>query len=201
MLSEITWWHRNLKATDKNVLGPLLQERDADEDYLQSDRTYAWHMAIGRACRPCRFGEIGVRFGYGLASIARGSVDDYREPHALELYGWDAEKYVPGSMAIAKDNLKGLGTFHVQKIDTQELGDLGCPPLDLIHVDGDHSLDGAYRDMFLGWRALRKGGVMLVDDFDFIGDVREAVRKFANHLTLGYEVLPTFRGTALMVKE
>jgi len=36
---------------------------------------------------------------------------------------------------------------------------------DLIYVDGSHKCIDCYTDMALGWRLLRKGGVMAVDDY------------------------------------
>lgn len=201
MFEIITAFHRELNLTDKQALGPLLQPRDEKEDYLQADRTYAWHVAIGRCCRPLRIGEIGVRFGYALACLAGGSIGD-REGESVELWGWDCEGYVPGSMMIAQRNLSRFkGSLTLRNVNTRELNDLGCPPMDLIHVDGDHSHAGALHDMGLAWKALDARGVMLVDDYHFIGDVQKAVSEFSHARYVPYSVLPTFRGTAVFAKE
>lgn len=202
MLEAITKWHRRLKITDKLALGPLLHPKDAEQDYLQENRTYAWHVAIGRALRPTRIGEIGVRFGYGLACLAGGSIGDRPEPPAMSLWGWDSECYEPESMKLARQHLERFGgDLELRKANTRDLTDLGCPPLHLIHVDGDHSTTGALHDMALAWRALDARGVMLVDDYYFIPDVQKAVAGFSLAQGIGYEVLPTFRGTALFAKE
>jgi predicted O-methyltransferase YrrM len=189
--------YQRINLSDREIIGPILQERDAKEDYLSGNRTYAWHVAIGAAVRPEEIGEIGVRFGYSLYSLARGARTS--SGVSPQLWGWDAECYVPGSIAIAK---AALGDHaNLCPVNTQNLTALSCPPLDLFHVDGDHSFAGCSHDMALAWAVLRPGGVMLVDDVSFIGDCRDAVSRFAASNKITYAVLPTFRGTALFVKE
>ena len=56
---------------------------------------------------------------------------------------------------------------------------------DLVLVDGDHSAPGTLIDMVLGWRKLKPGGLMIVDDFDrrwhnARPNVHEAVLAFWN---------------------
>jgi hypothetical protein len=41
---------------------------------------------------------------------------------------------------------------------------------DLVYVDGSHKCIDCYTDMALGWRLLRKGGVMVVDDYMYSWD-------------------------------
>lgn len=38
---------------------------------------------------------------------------------------------------------------------------------DLIYVDGDHSVKGVLEDALLAWKVLRKGGLMLLDDYQW----------------------------------
>ena len=56
---------------------------------------------------------------------------------------------------------------------------------DLVLVDADHSAPGTLIDMVLGWRKLKPGGLMIVDDFDrrwhnARPNVHEAVLAFWN---------------------
>ncbi len=53
-------------------------------------------------------------------------------------------------------------------IDTSENFLLQCKPgvFDLEYVDANHNATEALTDLVLGWRALKVGGIMLVDDVD-----------------------------------
>lgn len=60
---------------------------------------------------------------------------------------------------------------------------------DLIYIDGDHSYEGAKADAELAYPLLKKGGVMIFDDYnnDQFG-VRRAVDEFLESVS-GFEVL------------
>ncbi len=194
--------HRALHLTDLQVLGNMVQPRDlADDPTLCEDRTYAWLVAIGVAYRPFRIGEIGVRFGYGLACMAMGSISG-EFSRTVELLGWDNEDEkhgVPGSLQIAQKNLAFFKNCNLKRVNTQELYDLDCGGalLDLIRVDGDHTYAGCGWDMELAWKTLHNYGVMLVDDYHFIPEVQNAVHEFSERHRASYAVLPTYRGAAL----
>jgi predicted O-methyltransferase YrrM len=191
--------HGVLALTDRQILADALQAPDARADWIASNRTYAWHYAVAQVLRPLRIGEIGVRFGYSLKALALGAAAGERA--RPEVRGWDGEADGITSNETARQVLlPAASPVQIRRVNTADLATLDVEGLDVFHVDGDHTERGASRDMELAWGALRPGGVLLVDDCDFIPAVRRAVDAFCLRRGLARRFLPTFRGTALLVK-
>jgi predicted O-methyltransferase YrrM len=124
--------------------------------------------------------EIGTRFGYSLIALARGALAAAPAgPSVLTLKSLDLEDYPNefpvSSQEVAKANFDACVTRHRGKteIDIQfVVGDshqVRLPPgegYDLIHVDGDHTEEGAFRDMVDYFPHVEAGGCMVVDDLD-----------------------------------
>lgn len=66
---------------------------------------------------------------------------------------------------------------------------------DLIHVDGDHSYDGALSDMLWAWE--RRPKTMLVDDYDYKPEVKRAVTAFSDLSGLAFAYCASLRGWAM----
>jgi predicted O-methyltransferase YrrM len=196
MIEPILQLHAQQRVTDRELLGELLHPDDVDSDYLAGDQTYAWYHAVAQHLRPGRIGEIGVRLGYSLWSMARGAGSS-----AVALRGWDAERYVGESNGYCLPRLRArFPDTQLAHTDTAAVSRLSEGELDLFHVDGDHSEAGARHDLGLAWAATRSGGTILVDDYSFIAGVRSAVNGFCHERRLAYHYLPTFRGLALITK-
>jgi hypothetical protein len=178
---------------DIAILGDALQDCDRGEDYLQGKRSYAWYWAIGRVLKPATVAEIGVRFGY--SAIAIGKAMD-----RACYFGFDNEQYVPGSLAIARASLERVyEPVGLHAIDTQTVeSDLGHwlprTGVNLFHIDGDHTFNGADKDLWLAQRSTKQGGFILVDDIDWHPDVKEAADQFCEREGYTPVYLPTFRG-------
>jgi hypothetical protein len=180
---------------DVAILGDALQPCDRGEDYLQDKRSYAWYWAIGRVLKPRVLAEIGVRFGYSALAIAKGA-DGLRSFH-----GFDNELYVPGSITRAYDALCLYAPVDcaIHNLDTQTVeGDLGHwlprTGVNLFHIDGDHTFNGADKDLWLAQRGTKQGGFILVDDIDWHPEVKEAADQFCEREGYTPVYLPTFRG-------
>ncbi len=142
---------------------------------------YADYAKAGFKYKPKKIMEIGVRFGYSAMALVYGSMEaGIKNVH---LTGLDDEGYHPGSNQEAQEHFtKLLPECHAQfyTIDTVTKGfpdEVEDQTYDLIHVDGNHSVEGALGDMKNSWRILNKGGVMIVDDCTF-WDVGLAIREF-----------------------
>ncbi len=72
---------------------------------------------------------------------------------------------------------------------------LSCGPVDLVHVDGDHSYNGCLHDLRL---AAEIGRWVLVDDLDWQIPVRAAVTAFLEETRYRAIELPTVRGDMLI---
>ena len=56
---------------------------------------------------------------------------------------------------------------------------------DFMHVDGDHSLHGCLHDIeSVSGSAATPGALILVDDYHFIGDVKNALRRHHSSLRI-----------------
>ena len=49
--------------------------------------------------------------------------------------------------------------------------------IDVLHIDGDHSYNGVSKDIELFWPKVKRGGIVLFDDYDW-GSVSKAVNQF-----------------------
>lgn len=154
---------------------------------------YAYYWAIGRLFRPKRIFEIGVLGGASMASMLLGA-----GPQTVGI-GWDIEAYQPGSNAKAKALWDSIGAkAMVANIDSQHIAHPTSLPanIDLVHVDGDHSLDGALHDLHL----VLEAGIptILFDDiFNTNTSCREASEIFLERNAsriVHSEVLPTTTG-------
>jgi predicted O-methyltransferase YrrM len=132
-----------------------------------------------------RFLEIGVRLGYSAVCLLGAAPNS----EYLGLDGMLDEKdprYALGidTLGTAAATLKELfpdATINTQLIDTQVPGAYaraGEPKgYTFIHVDGDHSAEGALRDLEFALLAAAPGATILVDDTNW-REVMMAVTKF-----------------------
>ena len=79
---------------------------------------------------------------------------------------------------------------------------------DFVYIDGDHSEDGAYKDMVNGWELLKPGGWMVMDDVlhkknggpDSGFNVGRALWKFIYDNKLQATLYPSWTGFAVIKK-
>jgi predicted O-methyltransferase YrrM len=151
--------------------------------------------------------EIGVRAGYSahafLSAIRPSAYVGYDtfEPYNEWRGGQDA------ASRILRRDFSSMEIHFVER-DTQKmerccLGSVELRDVDFFHVDGDHSHDGCTHDMVLAWESLKRGGVLVVDDYDMIPDIRMAVDGFIRNMEREisrWEYVKTFRGDMVIVK-
>lgn len=165
-------------VTLEELFADLVFRADADTvPALYQDNYYPVYEALARYLAPRSILEIGTRFGYSLVPLTRGALA--AGARRLQVLSIDMESYdnaFPcGSQEVARRNFEAcIGPLCAQsevEVDFV-VGDshaVRLPPewrFDLVHVDGDHSEEGAYRDIVDAFALLRPGGVMLVDDLD-----------------------------------
>ena len=162
-------------------------------DYVYSGNCFEWYYALGKALQPKTFFEIGVRFGFSFLPAMVGS--DAME-YAL---GWDLETY--GNNTIANRNIgehyHGTTKWEIKHIDSQLESEL--PQFfDLVSIDGCHDFDCKIHDLEM---CIGKCGYVILDDYDYHKDVRNATDKFladnAEHIEWNH-YFPTFRGSQLI---
>lgn len=150
------------------------KDNPSHNDYMHSRNYYEIYYAIGKYYQPQSILEIGVRYGYSLYSMM-AACDNLKY-----VRGYDIDEYDKGSIEGANKNISAVISdtidFLVENKDSQKIETLDrC--YDLIHVDGDHSYNGKVHDLDL---AKGKCKVLVIDDYNHIGDVKSATNKFVS---------------------
>jgi hypothetical protein len=155
------------------ALRRILHEKDQDCRLYTSDSTYVTYYGIGSILKPKSLLEVGVRFGYSLASLACGA------GLKSQVFGIDEESYEVESNSYATNALKLLGIealiYSSPSRDFDVAGRIGLSSIDLIHIDGDHTASGALRDLL---HYSQFSNRLLIDDI-LDSRVWSAVRAFA----------------------
>lgn len=156
---------------------------------------YDYKYRIVSMIQPKSIVEIGVRFGYSAAAMLSAS------PEA-SYCGIDADNQSHGGVKGA--HLKAFdmflrffrdnGSIEIKNADTNTINEI--PHGELIHIDGDHSYNGCAHDLRLAYNVQPKW--ILVDDYNHISDVRDAVINFIDKFSLSSIILPSPRGDALI---
>lgn len=168
--------------------------------------TQEWHAAykykhlIARVLQPKSILEIGVRYGYSAHAFLTAANVSYT--------GVDIDDPVVNSMG-EQTCAWAFGMLwrtieaprlELVKMDTQKEDIRGrVKPADLVHVDGDHTFEGATRDIERGWELTQVA--MLVDDYIRIPEVRDAVELFAVPRGIHVLVSNLHKGDALLLKQ
>lgn len=126
-------------------------------------RVYNWYAHYGASIRPKEILEIGVRRGYSAFALIKGAEGTVRR-----FLGVDMELDIPGSNADAEAVVRRLGVDDVAiiKSDTRTSFPWIDGSFDLIHVDADHSMRGALKDICNVLPLLSPGGTIIVDDVE-----------------------------------
>lgn len=184
-------------ATDRRVLGPILEAADAGRDFVEGDNNYTWWDAIGEVLKPRSVLEIGVRYGYSLKCLLNHT------PKPLCVLAVDCE--YDGAKTNSeferhfRRQMNGV-SLTIVSADSQTLTTLPACDFDAGSVDGRHDAGGCKHDCELVFEALRPGGVMVVDDTLEGGEPRQGCEEFCREHGLEWAYLPSLRGIHLVVK-
>lgn len=182
-LIEAIYAHREAADLTEEALLGELHPLDVGQPWMGKG-TYEMYYTIGARTCPLSILEIGVRFGYSLYCMCKGSY------YINKIYGFDNEYDLEGSLEVARTRLRDWeGSLHLFKIDTQRAHSLPVDgTVDLAHIDGWHTEDGVYHDCQLVKPHLKKGSFLLIDDVGDNDAVKAGADRFlAEHgLTPGY---------------
>lgn len=177
--------------TESDLLAPILHVSDAGADWIDRG-TYPTYWAVGAYLQPATVAEVGVRYGYSLHSMLKGSG---KVQYAV---GFDNEYDFAGSndYALSKLPLK----TSIVNVDTQKAESLNLArKVDLFHVDATHSEDGTFRECQLAWKWVKPGGHLLVDDV-LADTVKAGVERFCAEVIATGVFIPCYRGLQLIQK-
>jgi len=172
-------------------------ERNIDNDYLDCKIYYEYYYAISKFYQPSSILEIGVRFGYSLGSMIKGSdkiefvkgIDcehPYYGVNTLKTAEANIKKYINSNI---KYEFLLQDSHSIEKLDRK---------YDLIHIDGDHSYDGKIKDLNL---TLDHCKVLIIDDYISNINVSEAVNywyKINRNKIKSIYIINSIRGTLII---
>jgi len=177
------------------LMGQLPWRTWESKEWWAHPDNYPRYVEMGARLKPRSILELGAFEGYGLIGFWMGA------GNIVQRLDWvDNESYTPDSNAHCCANLayaaQALHRPLPRSIHTlSKEGFVTNGRYDLIHVDGDHTYEGALADMLWAWE--RKPAALLVDDYDFGTEVRYAVDEFIRMIKRPFEHVPTLRGWAL----
>jgi hypothetical protein len=159
---------------------------------------------IARQYKPQSIVEIGVHGAYSAWAMILGSgaksyigIDPYAVMDDM-IWGKMQDKFHLWADTLLSSTK--IPRFEIWLKDSQKMNSV--PVADLYHVDGDHTFVGCLHDLYICFESLPVGKQILVDDFDFIPDVRNAVEKFCkeNEDKLVFSYKPSLRGEIIITK-
>ena len=161
-------------------------------DRIGYEAQYRTKYKIAAKYKPRSIIEIGVRAGYSAFAFLAACPNAfyYGIDNNSNEHGGEEDLYLK-----ALDLLKEYRTI-IQIKDSQNINSL--PPCDFLHVDGDHSYKGCLHDIEIGTRSSK---VIVVDDYDYIEEVRNACDNFKkNNSSYNYSFISDggFRGNFII---
>jgi predicted O-methyltransferase YrrM len=166
---------------------------------------YVTKYKLARRFGPKKIGEIGVRLGYSAHAFLSGS--GFSVPYSgFDVVGGEHGGTNIAGLEYANSILKRdfpRSNISLTKVDTQSINEFPESGFDFFHVDGDHTTAGALHDMRMVWGIIKSHGIMLVDDYDYIADVKNAIDEFLKEKSgdiLYKEYVKSFRGEILIIK-
>lgn len=166
-------------------------------------RKYGDYGGYGYALKPRHFLEIGVAAGYSSAAILKGA----------QMNDHQIEKVV--LMDIHPDLIKTLNhlgrEFHrvefiAEVLDSQtfkgyEFAEAQRPEggYDIVHIDGDHTFDGALHDITTYAPMVAPNGLVIVDDARD-PNIERACRIYQELEGLRSAFVPNFNGHILLAR-
>lgn len=128
--------------------------------------------------------EIGLAFGFSALYICEGLLlNGNPDPRHVTLDPWQSSGYADRGLGIlAEAGVKPLVEFH------REQSQLALPQFlkegrqfDLAFVDGNHRFDAVFLDLYYLGHLVRKGGIIILDDYNLPG-IERAAGFFVNNL-------------------
>lgn len=174
-----------------------------DPVHLNSDNQYDWYYALSNAIKPKRYLEIGVFAGYSAIVSFFGSAE-MKSMHLYDNSSYGA-RLDDAVNTILSSGFKGqIFAFDcdTQATNNLNLGSADFNKFDFIHVDGDHSYEGALHDLELVLPLLDDNGIIIVDDITYEQSVDFATRDFLSaHPELDYVFIDSLRGHRIIFKK
>lgn len=194
-------WTKQIPSMAEHLAPFAWREDETAHKTTASKNYYEWYYTYSYTLHPGIVAEIGVQRGYSAISMLMGY------PAMRRLYLFDNESYgyslATAVQQIRQAQIKIYSFTDIQAflLDTQKVGALPIPNgLDLAHVDGDHTRDGAMHDLELVARLINPGGCIILDDLNQPEVERAAVAFMDAHREFIHQRIPTYTQHQLSIR-
>lgn len=189
------------------MMGSTTNQDSKDIMYLVRKGSVGAEIGVWEANTSQKFLDKGVK---ELHLVDPWSVEPYKESSEHGTYENYLERYKKVTGAASEDKFiqyydqvyrrvtkrfQNNDNVHIHRMTSEDWFNSFEGELDWIYIDGDHSFEGCYRDLCNALKVVKKGGLILGDDYKWPFQkhgkegVTEAVDKFvsANNLKLTQE--------------
>ena len=128
--------------------------------------------------------EVGLAFGFSALYICEGLLlNGNPDPRHVTLDPWQASGYANRGLEILEEaGVRALIEFHGEKsqwVLPRFLKE--GRQFDLAFIDGNHRFDAVFLDLYYLGQLVRKGGIIILDDYNLPG-IKKAAAFFINNL-------------------
>lgn len=165
-------------------LDPYVVKKDRGTPWLDCRDNYEWYFTYGKIYQPKSILEVGVRYGYSVFSMCKGSgivdkvvlVDnEMDEPGCLDY----AQKYFNEVFPLMEVVLYKDDSSVVYKSINEKF--------DLVHIDANHKPMHVQSDFRNFWPLVKPGGTMILDDMRSLAG--------ENTVPLAFHIIPILLDT------
>jgi predicted O-methyltransferase YrrM len=177
--------------------------------------THSILYILGKSLGKAKYAEIGSHSGNSAVAIALSNPNIFLYCYDMPNFGWGGQAGTWGRLLSSLEkHAKGRNFFKFGDSHSQEVKDSikENGPFDMFLVDGDHSEEGAYEDLWVAYTNLKDGGYLVFDDlthhaylkdvFDrFVGQTNPKESVFIDQLTAEEQEADfVTRGVGVLIK-
>lgn len=170
-----------------DILNPYIHEKDINEEWYKSENYYIHYYNFAYNFKPTKILEFGVRYGYSILCILKGSLDTGNTTFSFT--GVDSE-YEENSNSIAEKNINQFSKlnncsvyYNLINKDILQLtkNNFNQSYYDLVHLDANHSYK-VLHEIQISWQSLKDEGIMIIDDVGSYTTWTDWLRTKRNHI-------------------
>lgn len=163
-----------------------------------ADDTYDWYGGVARHVTPRSILEIGVYRGYSMAAMISSSVESVG--YVLAIDNGEAAGVEVFEAAIRKlQQAFPFTDFGVAIVNSRNVRPDPGFQFDIVHIDGDHSYEGAKNDIDNFGPLVSDSGVIIVHD-TIDPPVKRATLEFAEAHNFDYREIDNACGNILLTR-
>lgn len=185
----------NREAFSAEIARNFAEGKCADPNDIPafSGRKYDDYGGYGKCIQPVSIFEVGVAAGYSIAAMIRGAGESVRKVVLMDFHP---------DLVMTVDKLRRTFPnvrFDYNLVNSQTDWDVVPPQLfDIVHVDGEHTYQGALNDLNHFGKYLSGRGLIVVDDAKD-PNIERACREFAELNRLERRFIDNHNGHILMM--